>query len=55
MKYTDSSLCGPRTTGLINSDLTSAYEFEELAKTKEIVMALKKLTFFNSTLRRACS
>jgi hypothetical protein len=54
MKYTDSSLCGPRTIGLIKSDLISAYEFEAVAKTKEIVMALKKLTFFNSTLRCAC-
>ena len=55
MKYTDSSLCGPRITGFMKSDLTSAYEFEEVAKSREIVMAAKKLTFFNSALRRARS
>jgi hypothetical protein len=34
----------------MKSDLTSAYEFEAVAKTKEIVMAVKKLTFFKSAL-----
>ncbi len=38
----------------MNSELTWAYEFEAVAKAIEIVMALKSLTFFNSTLRRAC-
>jgi len=39
----------------MKSELTSAYEFETVAKTREIVMAVKKLTFFNSTLRCAGS
>jgi len=37
----------------MNSELTCACEFEAVARAKEIAMALNKLTFFNSALRRA--